>query len=402
MKSPSADSSARSVRLLTAGVIMIIATYGLLSNYQSAVLNSVVESYRLTGGMQGIMSSLINIGAVAAFLIAPMLQGRVKKTTMLLLGASILVVSFFLLGAGRALAELIVASVLTGLGFGWVDANCNATMVDLHHQDSAKYLGFLHGGFGVGGLLAPLLISALLSAMSWHTVSYLMGALIAVAAVVFLLLLLSAKKGVPAPEKEQRLTFAAVKAFLVHRKNAMMLLATMLYAASQAGFLVWIVRYMTLQYNAESLGSVALSLYWVFGTISRVFAPRLKIRPLVLFLLGVVFTCVFQAIGVLSGSAVVMCIAGAAIGLVSGHCVPMILSVASAENPGSSSLIASSFLISIYATNSVSPVFLGALASWTSLNTMMLAPAVCAALAAVVVLFLLKMDAKKNAAALAK
>ena len=402
MKSPSADSSARSVRLLTVGVIMIIATYGLLSNYQSAVLNSVVESYRLTGGMQGIMSSLINIGAVAAFLIAPMLQGRVKKTTMLLLGASILVVSFFLLGAGRALAELIVASVLTGLGFGWVDANCNATMVDLHHQDSAKYLGFLHGGFGVGGLLAPLLIGALLSAMSWHTVSYLMGALIAVAAVVFLLLLLSAKKGVPAPEKEQRLTFAAVKAFLVHRKNAMMLLATMLYAASQAGFLVWIVRYMTLQYNAESLGSVALSLYWVFGTISRVFAPRLKIRPLVLFLLGVVFTCVFQAIGVLSSSAVVMCIAGAAIGLVSGHCVPMILSVASAENPGSSSLIASSFLISIYATNSVSPVFLGALASWTSLNTMMLAPAVCAALAAVVVLFLLKMDAKKNAATLAK
>ena len=32
--------------------------------------------------------------------------------------------------------------------------------------------------------------------------------------------------------------------------------------------------------------------------------------------------------------------------------MPMILSVASAENPGNSSLIASSFLISIYATNS--------------------------------------------------
>ena len=399
MKSPSAgDSSARSVRLLTFGVIMIIATYGMLSNYQSAVLNSVVESYHLVGGMQGIMSSLINIGAVAAFLIAPMLQGRMKKTTMLLLGASILVLSFFLLGAGRVLAQLVVASLLTGLGFGWVDANCNATMVDLHHHDSAKFLGFLHGGYGVGGLLAPLLIGALLSSVSWHTVSYLMAGLIALAAVVFFLLLTAAKKGVPAPEKEQRLTFAAAKTFLLHRKNALMLLATMLYAASQAAFSVWIVRYMTLQYNAESLGSIALSLYWVFGTISRVFAPRLKIRPLVLFLIGVVLTCVFQAVGVLSGSAVIMCIAGAAIGLFSGHCVPMILSVASAENPGNSSLIASSFLISIYATNSVSPVFLGALASWTNLNTMMLAPAIFAALAAVVVLFLLKMDAKKNAA----
>ncbi|MEA4915544.1 MAG: MFS transporter [Christensenella sp.] len=402
MNAPSAgDSSARSVRLLTVGVIMIISIYGLLSNYQSVVLNSVVDSYHLTGGAQGLMSSLINIGAVCAFLTSPMLQGRVKKTTLLLTGAFILVVSFFLLGTGRVLAQLIVASLLTGVGFGWLDANCNATMVDLHHDDSAKFLGFLHGGFGVGGLIAPILISALLAIMSWHTVSYLMSTLIALASLAFLLLLLSAKKGMPVAPKEPKLTLSCVKAFLFHRKNALMLLATMLYAVSQAGFLVWIVRYMTLQYNAESLGSVALSLYWVFGTLSRIFAPRLKIRPLVLFLLGVVLTCVFQAIGVLSGSAVVMCAAGAVIGLVSGHCVPMMLSVASSENPGNSSLIASSFLVSIYATNSISPLFMGALASWTNLNIMMLTPAISAALAALVVVLILREERAKKEATLA-
>jgi len=158
---------------------------------------------------------------------------------------------------------------------------------------------------------------------------------------------------------------------------------------------------MTLQYNAESLGSVALSLYWLFGTISRVFAPKLKVRPLVLILVGVALTFVFQVVGVLSGSAVVMCIAGAAIGLVSGHCVPMVLSVANAENPGNSSLIASSFLISIYATNSISPLLMGALASWTSLNTMMLAPAFSAALATIVVLILLRDERKKAVAQVA-
>lgn len=394
-------SSARSVRLMTVGIVMVIAVYGMLSNYQSVVLNSVVESYRLSGGGQGIMSSMINIGAVAAFLVAPMMQGRMKKTTMLLLGAGIIATAFVLLGAGRVIAALVAASLLTGIGFGWLDANCNAVMVDLHHEDSAKYLGYLHGGFGVGGLIAPLLIAALLASMNWHAVSYLFGGIIAAVAIVFLLLLAAARKGVPAPAKEPKLTIAGVKAFLLHRRNALMLLATMLYAISQSGFLVWIVRYMTLQYNAESLGSVALSLYWVFGTISRVFAPRLKIRPLVLFLLGVALTCVFQTIGVLSGSAVVMCVAGAAIGLVSGHCVPMILSVASRENPGNSSLIASSFLISIYATNSISPVFLGALASWSGLNVMMLAPAVSAALAAIVVLVLLREERKTASVALA-
>jgi len=402
MESPGQNSSStRSVRLLTIGVIMIIGTYGLMNSYQGVVLNSVVDSYRLTGGAQGIMSSLINIGAVVAFLTAPMLQGRIKKTSLLLLGAGIIVLSFFLLGAGRVIAALIFASLLTGIGFGWVDANCNAVMVDLHHDDSAKYLGLLHGGFGIGALIAPILITALLAVIDWHAVSYLLGVVLAVAATVFLLILVAAKKGVPAPTPEPKITISGVKAFIFHRRNVLMLVSTMLYSVSQAGFLIWIVRYMTLQFNAESLGSVALALYWVFGTISRVFAPKLKVRPLVLILLGVALTFVFQLVGILSGSAVVMCVASAAVGLVSGHCVPMILSVSSAENPGNSSLIASSFLISIYATNSISPLLMGALASWTNLNTMMLAPAVSAALATIVVLVLLRDERKKHASSLA-
>ena len=395
------NSSARSVRLLTIGVIMTISIYGLMNCYHGVVLNRIVESYQLTGSLQGLTPSLINVGAVVAFLTAPLLQGRVKKTTLLLIGAGIIVLSFFLLGAGRVITALVFASLLTGVGFGWVDANCNAVMVDLHHDDSAKYLGFLHGGFGVGALIAPILITALLTFNDWHAVSYIFGVILAITAVVFILLLSAAKKGVPAPVAEPKLTLAGVKSFLFHRKNVLMLVCIMLYSVSQAGFLVWIVRYMTLQYNAESLGSVALSLYWVFGTISRIFAPRLKIRPLVLFLLGVVLTCVFQTIGVLSGSAIVMCIAGAATGLVSGHCVPMILSVANADNPGNSSLISSSFLVSIYATNSISSLFMGALASWTNLNVMMMLPAVSAAFAAVVVGIILREERAKNSAALA-
>lgn len=402
MQLPNERSSGRSVSLLTAGIVMLIGTYGLLSNYQSVVLNSVVESFRLVGGAQGIMSSLINLGAVAAFLTAPMLQGRVKKTTMLLIGVGILIVSFCLLGTAQAIFALIAASLLTGIGFGWVDANCNAVMVDLHHDDSAKYLGMLHGGFGVGGLIAPLLIGALLSVVSWHGVSFLMSGLIALAGFVFFLLLAAAKKGVPEPAKEQPLTLSGVKTFLFKRKNMWMLLATVLYAGSQAGFLVWIVRYMTLQYHAETLGTLALSLYWVFGTLSRFFAPRLKIRPLVLYLLGVLLTFVFQTIGVFSGSAIVMCVMGGVIGLVSGHCVPMILSEASSDNPGNSSLIASSFLVCIFATNSVSPLLMGTLASLFGLNVMMLAPAVCALLAALVVLVVLREDRVERAALLAE
>jgi len=321
---------------------------------------------------------------------------------MLLIACLLLTASFFLLGAGRAFAGLIAASILAGVGFGWMDANCNAVMVDLHRGKSAAFLGLLHGGFGVGGLTAPILISALLAVMSWHAVSFLLCALVACAGVAFALLLAFSQKGMPAAAKEQVLTFSAVKAFLFRRKNALVLLATMLYAVAQSGLLIWIVRYMTLQYGAEALGSAALSLYWVCATLSRFFAPRIPMRPLKVFMLGVALACVFQAVGVLSGSAAVMCAMSGVIGLVSGHCVPMLLSEAAADNPGQSSLIASSVLVSMCATRTVAPVFMGALAEWTSLSVMMLTPAVAAALAALVALVILRGERRDKAASLAQ
>ena len=148
------ETTRRSIRLLTGGTLLLITVFGLLNNYQSVVMNRVVETYGLIGGAQGIMSSMINIGSIAAFLSAPALQGRLKKTSMLLIACLLLVVSFFMLGSARVYAAMLAGSLLAGVGFGWVDSNCNALMVDLHPFDSSRKLGLLHGGAGLGSGLA--------------------------------------------------------------------------------------------------------------------------------------------------------------------------------------------------------------------------------------------------------
>ena len=383
------ETTRRSIRLLTGGTLLLITVFGLLNNYQSVVMNRVVETYGLIGGAQGIMSSMINIGSIAAFLSAPALQGRLKKTSMLLIACLLLVVSFFMLGSARVYAAMLAGSLLAGVGFGWVDSNCNALMVDLHPFDSSRKLGLLHGGFGVGGLAAPLVITALFAATDWHGVSYVLCALIAAAGIVFLLLTARAAKGAPAAKPEQKLTFSAVKEFLLRRKNALMLLTAMLYAATQSGLVIWIVRYMTLQYGAETLGSAALSIYWISATLSRFFAPYVPMRPLKLFLLGTAVSSVLLIVGVLSGSAVVMCVMVGGIGLVSGHCIPMLISEASASEPGNSALVASSFLVSMCLVRVIIPVFMGFLAAKINLAFMMLSPAVFGVLATLVCVVIL-------------
>ena len=387
---------------MTFGILMLIGVFGLTNSFQSVVMNRVVDAYQLTGGAQGIMSSMINLGSILAFFAAPMLQGRLKKTSMLISACLLLAVSFFLLGRTQVFAAMIAASILAGIGFGWLDTNCNAVMVDLHTENSASYLGLLHGGFGVGSLISPLLITALFAVITWRGVSMVMGAVIAVAGVAFAVILSTSKKNDAPTAPEQPLTLAATRAFLTKKKNVLMLVAGMLYAITQSGLLIWLVRYMTLQYGAETLGSTALSIYWVCATLSRFFAPRLPIRPLKLFLLGALLSCVFQTVGVLSGNPVIMCVMVGIIGLVTGHCVPMLLSEITRGQQGNSALAASATLVSMCFMRILVPVGMGAIAGAVNISVAMLTPAVSGALAGIMTLFVLRLEKKEANQAIAK
>lgn len=392
----------RSNQALTFGIVLLIGIYGLTNSFQSVVMNRVVDAYQLTGGAQGIMSSMINIGCLLAFFAAPLLQGRLKKTTMLLIACLLVAVSFFLLGASRLYAVMVAASVLTGIGFGWLDTNCNAVMVDLHMDRSASYLGLLHGGFGVGGLIAPLLITALLAVITWHSVSFIMAAVVFLAGLVFFLLLAFFSKGSAASAPERPLSFSTARSFFLRKTNVLMLLASMFYAVMQSGLLIWLVRYMTLRYEAETLGSAALSIYWVCATLSRFFAPRIPMRPLKLFLVSTFLAFALQIAGVLSGSPVVMCIMVGAVGLVTGHCIPMLLSEISKGQQGNTALATSATLIAMCVMRILVPIAMGAIAEAANISIAMLTPGISGALAGLFAILVLTAEKREGPIALAK
>lgn len=390
-----ASAQTRATNTMSFGILMLIGVFGLTNTFQSVVMNRVVDAYQLSGGAQGIMSSMINVGSILAFFAAPMLQGRIKKTSMLIAACLLLATSFFLLGGTQVFAAMIAASILAGIGFGWLDTNCNAVMVDLHPENSASYLGLLHGGFGVGSLISPLLITALFAVITWRGVSFVMGVVVAVTAVAFLAILARSRRNTPASAPEQPLTFAAAREFLTKRKNVLMLVSGMLYAITQSGLLIWLVRYMTLQYGAETLGSTALSIYWVCATLSRFFAPRIPMRPLKLFVLGALLSCVFQTVGVLSGSPIVMCVMVGIIGLVTGHCVPMLLSEIARGQQGNSALAASATLVSMCFMRILVPVGMGAIAGAVNISVAMLTPAVSGALAGALAIVVLRLEKRE-------
>lgn len=393
---PASPLDRRAKTGLTAGILLLITLYGFVSSFSSVVMNRVVDTYSLTGGAQGIMTSMISLGCIAAYLIAPVLQGRVNKAKVLTVSVALMALCFLLLGVTRRYGAMIAVCVALGVGFGWADTFCNSIMVDLGTGARATRLGILHGGFGVGSLLSPLVITALMAVITWRQISLAMCALVVLCGFVFVILRAVFFPRYSSTAEEFRLSGAAVRGYLFRRRSIWILLAGFLYAATQTGLAAWLVRYMTLRYDAETLGSTALSIYWICVTVSRFAAPRIPMRPLKLFLYGVLASVVFQTIGVLSGSAIVMCVMSGLVGLVTGLCIPMLVAENAAGQEGNTSLATSMLLVTMCFARILVPIVMGSISSEISVSFSMLLPAFTAALSALFAFLTLRIDAKNG------
>jgi hypothetical protein len=189
---------------------------------------------------------------------------------------------------------------------------------------------------------------------------------------------------------EQKLKAREVMTYIREKRNILLLASGIFYAATQAGLMTWLVRYMTVRFDAELLGATAFSVYWIFSTLSRFLSPRINMPPIKLHIYGVLLSGVFQAAGVLSGSAVVMCIATGAIGLVSGQCMPMLVNEGSSRYPGRTLLPTTVMLLTMRAAGMLIPLLMGAVSGFSSITVSMYIPVATAFLSGLAGIMILR------------
>jgi len=376
-------ASAKAVKILTLSLLLIVCGYSMSFNILSNTMDPLVKEFSLTGAAQGLMSSMINFGSMLPLLIIPMLQGRVHKA-WLILGASVLQVAMLLLtGASGSFGLLLFSCVLLGAGNNTTDSIVNSYMVDLHPENSAGVLGLLHGFYGIGGLLTPILVSAILSASGWRPAYYVAAAIFALIVLFFVVVGLRSLKGAGAAQTapETPMSAAMLRDYIRSKRNLLFLAAAAFYAASQIGLLNWVVRYTSVQFNDAQTGSLCLTAYWVCTTICRLVTPHLPFQPGKMMVIGMLGAAVFNVIGVISGSAVGMLLASALIGIISGQYIPVMISEATRGNEDRTSLITSGIFLLMGLARMVMPLGMGAVSS-ASLAIAMLMPAVAALLCA--------------------
>jgi len=257
----SKTSKQNALKILTFSLLLIVCGYSMSFNILSNTMDPLVKEFSLTGASQGLMSSMINFGSMLPLLIIPLLQGRVHKA-WLILGASILQAAMLLLtGASAGFGMLLFSCVLLGVGNNTTDSCVNSYMVDLHSENSAGVLSLLHGCYGIGGLLTPILVSAILAKSGWRPAYYVAAAIFTAIIVVFAVIGLRSIKnsGSVQTAKETPMSAAMFRNYIGSRRNLLFLAAAALCAAAQIGLLNWVVRYTSVQFGDAHTGSLCLT-----------------------------------------------------------------------------------------------------------------------------------------------
>lgn len=384
-------SNSRVIRIITIAILSALFAYGFVGSISNVLVNEIIDAFSLTGTAQGLSASLMNMGSLIALFVTPLLQGRIRKTKMIVLSGLLQGAALCVAGSAAGFILFATANAVTGIGCGWLDTYANSCIVDLHPQNSTRYLGWLHGLFGVGSLIAPLAIRWILGWSNWRGVYFAFAGvmLLSVGCIAF-----TSRKventGALSNTQESRLTLKEVGAYLTVKRNVLLLLTTVMTNMVQTGLTCWIARYMFLAYGEVALGATCLTLFWIAATASRFVMPRLKLRPLTIVMVGAFCATVLLSGGILSGSATVMCVAVCLCGFVTGPFMPMLIAECATGYQGKTTLTTSLMMIVGGVARLAVPLLTASVTSAVSATAGMLVPAAFAVLAGVLSLAALR------------
>nr|RBQ83294.1 hypothetical protein FVER53263_11358 [Fusarium verticillioides] len=163
--------------------------------------------------------------------------------------------------------------LFTGFGNGIQDSGYNAWIGNMHRAN--ELLGFLHGAYGLGGTIGPLIASAMVAEgkLNWYTFYYIMIGL----AVVELVVGTAAFSGATGQVYRQRVRYDEAKdratARMALKKPITWIVAVFLlgYVATEVSLGGWIVTFMLRVRHAKPfLAGLTVTLFWLGLTLGRV------------------------------------------------------------------------------------------------------------------------------------
>jgi FHS family glucose/mannose:H+ symporter-like MFS transporter len=295
--------------------------------------------------------------------------------------AALMAVGLLIQGFTGAWIVFALAGVFTSIGASSTDVGIQALVLDLFPHARSRALNLLHVAYGVGALMAPLLLAALVGAgVPWQWLMTGSGIAMAVAGVALALTVppdpvlhastadVDAARAVETAARSRRLPL-----FLL-----VMAVSITCYVAAEAGVSDWLVRYLAALPLTQA--SLALTLFWGGIAVGRLAFARIGNRldaQRSAAVLAVAGGAMLTVALVLPVSALSPLLFGA-VGLAFGPIFPLMVAAAGTRLPGESATVTGTLVFAAVVGVVIYPPAIGFLSDVIGLQAAMMGTAVMA------------------------
>lgn len=245
--------------LLLAVIYIAFISLGLPDSMTGSVWPVMHLTFSVPLESAGLISMVTCLGTILSSLLSGKLTR--KFSTWQITTASIILtsVSLFLISRTTAFWQVILLALPLGLGGGSIDAALN-NFVALHYKK--KQLSFLHGFWGIGTLVGPVLISALLTeGRSWRN-AY--SSVSAIQLIIFLIVLASYPlwklySGSPETKAESGKEKISYLDVLRVKGVPFAIVSFLIYCAFENSTMLWAASYMVYDKGFDAASAASLS-----------------------------------------------------------------------------------------------------------------------------------------------
>ena len=152
------------------------ALVGVSGGTSGVLLPSLESYYHVNKSVIGLLFVVSSSGYFLSAFASGLLVERLGMRGFLLAGAGLFFVGASAFGLKPPFALILFANFLIGLGIGMVETGLNIYVSALPR--SASLLNYLHGFYGLGALIGPLVASTILALnLGWNSAYFLLGGL---------------------------------------------------------------------------------------------------------------------------------------------------------------------------------------------------------------------------------
>jgi FHS family Na+ dependent glucose MFS transporter 1 len=228
-----------------------------------------------------------SLGIVLGSLLGGGLYDRWRGHPVFAIASGVLAVVMFALPMTASLSVLVLIATLAGAAVGMMDVGGNTLIIWLFDKAVGPFMNALHLSFGVGALLAPLLVDRVVVMTGGIRWVYWILAGMVVPALIWVL-------RVTSPEKPASREGGGEELQPLRRYSLLIILVAAFFffhVGTELGVGNWIFSYgVAIQVGSDTVARLLNSVYWGGFTLGRVISIplALKMRPKTMLLIDLI------------------------------------------------------------------------------------------------------------------